>query len=466
MNKFKNLITFLILCLSLCLSLELWAQDLVTTTTQVQDEIKDDVLVSVNGGARSYRPYTTVPSGGDGTSSSQPFVTYLAFQNNVKTSVWQHFVLGDGSASRNGPLFLGSDAPGAQSVTLPVKIDADGRRSLFVAVKDTADTSGASWVVVKVVNEVTTSSQNDIETSVAFDPNSICTTYLPSLCTDFTSVLSDRHTFSLFLFLADNGDNNNNIVLGSIIDPNDYSGKGLYWNFKLSSKLPSFPSGSISLTEVRRGDKRILLDYSIPSAITDFKEIMVVFNQSKTTSSSNEVFSSIASSLTNFSTSFDDYGKNLSGFVTLKNLKNGSDYSASIGVIDFYYLAPAFSPVGTGMPATIEELLKDQNCFFLTAGFGEDHPVIRGFRNFRDSVLLKTHAGNVFVGIYYKIGPVLAPFLYKSEVLRELVRVWSTSIFQIATYLNTYLYPFILLLLLFYLFGKLRNKLSFFQSRQ
>lgn len=439
------------------------AADLVTTTTQEQDEIKDDVLVSVNNGGRTYRPYTVVPGGGNGSTSDQPFVTYLAYQNSSKTSVWEQFTLGDGLAANNGPIFIGSIAPGSQFATFPVEVDADGRRSLFVAIKDTSDSSGATWAIIKIVNRVTTESQNDLETTVSFDPNVICTTYLTSQCSNLASGSADRQTFNLFFFLADNGDNDNNIVLGNEINPSDYSGKGLYWDLKMSARPPAFASGTvITLKEVRRGDKRILLDYVVPSSITDFKEIMVIYNESMTTSSTNEKFQVLASTLTGFSTSFDDYGQNLEGVATLRNLKNGVDYAASIGVVDFYYLAPAFSPIGSARPAEIEELLKDQNCFFLTAGFGEDHPVIRGFRAFRDQVLLKTTSGKIFVGMYYKIAPLFAPKLYQHEGLRWIVRTWSMAIYQLATHLLWIGLGIIPILAIFSAFRRKRKRLSFF----
>ncbi len=187
-----HFVLLIFLCKNVC------AADLVTTQTQDQEEIKDDIIVSVDGGARTYRPYTSVPGGGDGSTSDQPFVTYLAYQNAIKNTVWKQFVLGDGVTSSNGPLFIGSSSD-TQSITIPIKIDADGRRSLFVAVKDTADTSGATWVVVGISNRVTTSSQNDLETTFSFDPNLICTTYLSSMCSSINSGTTDRLTLDTFL---------------------------------------------------------------------------------------------------------------------------------------------------------------------------------------------------------------------------------------------------------------------------
>lgn len=463
MKPFKMLLSFLLW--NLLISSQ--AADLVTTTTQVQDEIEDDVIVSVNAGARTYRPYTAVPSGGNGSTSDQPFVTYLAYQNSVKTSAWEQFTLGDGLTSNNGPIFIGSSSPGAQSITLPIEIDADGRRSLFAAVKDTADTTGATWVIIKISDRVTSEAQNDLETTISFDPNSICLTYLASQCSNIASGTSDRQTLNLFFFLADNGDNDNTLSLGNEIDPATYSGKGLFWDLKLSARMPTFSSGStISIGEVRRGDKRILLDYSIPSSITDFKEIVVIYQiqNSDPAPSTDLLFSDIAGALTEEKVSFDDYGTTLEGTLTLKNLVNNETYDAYLGVVDYYYFAPKFSTKGSGTTAAIEELLKEQNCFFLTAGFGEDHPVIRGFRYFRDHYLLKTTFGKIFVSLYYKIAPLWAPILYKYDSLRFIVRIWSSTLYQMVTYSLWFFLGFIPFLAIFSAF-RFRKKSPLFFLR-
>lgn len=442
----------------------LMAADLVTVTTTVQDEIEDDVTVSVNGGAKVYRPHTTIPGGGDGTTSSQPYVTYLAYQNSVKSSTWQYFTLGDGVDNDNGPLFIGSASGGVQSLTLPVKIDSDGRRSLFVAVKDTSDTSGASWVVIKKIDRVTTSAENDLETSISFDPNSICLTYLSSQCSTLANGTQDRQTFNLFLFLADNGDSDSDITLSSVIDADDYSGKGLYWDLKLSARIPSFSSGVAEINEARRGDLRILLDYSLPTTINDIKEIVVIYKvqNSDPTPATTNLFSDIAGSQTNEIVSFDDYGSALTGTISIKNLVNNNIYQAYLGVVDLYYFAPAFSDVASQRTSAIEALLKEESCFFLTAGFGEEHKVIRGFRKFRDRILLKTLSGKIFVNAYYKIGPILAPKIYQSEKMRYLIRAWSSTVYWVATNLLWIFLSIFAVLLALSVVNRKRFRLSFF----
>jgi hypothetical protein len=51
-------------------------------------------------------------------------------------------------------------------------------------------------------------------------------------------------------------------------------------------------------------------------------------------------------------------------------------------------------------------------CFIATAAFeNPHHPVVEDFRNFRDEVLVNTHAGRIFIKIYYRVSPTLAAAL-------------------------------------------------------
>lgn len=246
---------------------------------------------------------------------------------------------------------------------------------------------------------------------------------------------SSRGTLKLFLFLREKS--LAEIPIKSIINPTSYAGKGMYWDLKFSSQKVEFSSGDITLKDpARPGDARILLDYVIPSTITDIKEIVVIYQEAVDPGiTSNLLYGDLVGTLSSERVIFDDFGTNLEGELKLRNLTNGTRYYAFLGVVDKYYLAPKFSPQASATPQAIEELLKQQNCFFLTAGFGEDHKVIRGFRAFRDQFLLKTFLGKTFVGLYYKIAPLYAPAIYKMDYVRLYIRLWSTFLYTIPNYL-------------------------------
>lgn len=444
MKKFNLLLTLFCSCLVL-LGQRTYAE-LVTVPEQTQDYIEDVVQVSSAAGAISYNAFSEVPSGGDGTTEAQPFSTFLAYRNatrDVTTTVAKHFVKGNGTAN---PLTMNDTVTQAQSITLPVLIDSDEESDLIIAAKDTSDSSGATWVVVKVVSSVVTEAKNDFETSVSFDPSVICETdYAPTSCSVLTS--SSRGTLKLFLFLRESSAAA--IPIKSIINPSSYAGKGLYWDLKFSSQKVEFSSGDISLTDpARPGDSRILLDYVIPSTITDIKEIVVIYQASVDPGiTTNMLYGDLVGSLSSEQVIFDDFGTTLEGELKLRNLTNGTTYYAFLGVVDKYYLAPKFSAQAAATPQAIEELLKQQNCFFLTAGFGEDHKVIRGFRAFRDQFLLKTFLGKTFVTLYYKIAPLYAPSIYKMNYARLYIRLWSTFAYAIPKYLPWLFALFLILIL-------------------
>jgi hypothetical protein len=63
---------------------------------------------------------------------------------------------------------------------------------------------------------------------------------------------------------------------------------------------------------------------------------------------------------------------------------------------------------------------KDGGCFIATATYGSSLvPEVMIFRRFRDEVLLSSIVGKFFVGIYYRLSPVLASIISKSPFLRR-----------------------------------------------
>jgi len=63
------------------------------------------------------------------------------------------------------------------------------------------------------------------------------------------------------------------------------------------------------------------------------------------------------------------------------------------------------------------------NCFVATAVYEDaNHPNVRALQNFRDSKLVKTGAGRLFVDFYYFIGPSIGRFVNKVPVAKKLLR--------------------------------------------
>jgi hypothetical protein len=62
-------------------------------------------------------------------------------------------------------------------------------------------------------------------------------------------------------------------------------------------------------------------------------------------------------------------------------------------------------------------------CFIATAAFQYHSPEVQALTAFRDTYLLKSTAGKVFVRVYYKVSPLLAMVLDKTPVLQAAVRI-------------------------------------------
>ena len=60
-------------------------------------------------------------------------------------------------------------------------------------------------------------------------------------------------------------------------------------------------------------------------------------------------------------------------------------------------------------------------CFVATATMGNyNHPVVLDLRKYRDEVLRKSIAGNIFIKIYYSVGPFFAYIIDKNNFLKRL----------------------------------------------
>ena len=59
-------------------------------------------------------------------------------------------------------------------------------------------------------------------------------------------------------------------------------------------------------------------------------------------------------------------------------------------------------------------------CFVATATMGNyNHPVVLDLRKYRDEVLRKSIAGNIFIKIYYSVGPFFAYIIDKNNFLKR-----------------------------------------------
>jgi len=60
-------------------------------------------------------------------------------------------------------------------------------------------------------------------------------------------------------------------------------------------------------------------------------------------------------------------------------------------------------------------------CFIATAVYDNQNYKLEIFRNFRDSILLKSKLGKMFVQFYYRISPGIANYIRKRKLIRSFV---------------------------------------------
>ena len=66
---------------------------------------------------------------------------------------------------------------------------------------------------------------------------------------------------------------------------------------------------------------------------------------------------------------------------------------------------------------------KTGGCFIATACYGDyESPEVKEFRKFRDTILLKSYFGRLFISSYYFISPPFANLISKSEKTKKIIR--------------------------------------------
>jgi hypothetical protein len=215
------------------------------------------------------------------------------------------------------------------------------------------------------------------------------------------------------------------------IDPSAtaYSG-GIYFETQMTNKIYTSSELKTSINNLSIGDKRLIVTYGtdVNMDSTIFRKVLV-FNRTAP-SVTNDTLSTLGGG-----TLFNqDVSSSQSGTFTLSGLNNNSPYTLSVALEDNFLFATTMSPTVSGTPIEIQELLKKQACYILTAGFGEEHYITNYFRGFRDRVLAKNWLGRLFIKSYYKTAPHYAIIIYQSDFLRWIVRCFAYTLYFLFHY--------------------------------
>ena len=359
---------------------------------------------------------------GDGTSESAPAKAYLPIQSGLSNQLYSTILkVTPGLGS------LYDIASASQYVSFPLLMTIGSTaKYLYVAVRGGA--SGTSYYVSgKSASTYSNLSSSLINFSI--NPKDICKSVIvnniSTVCNATTGALDHASISSvlfkpmLYFFVTDQ-------VLAvdgtSVIDPANanYSG-GVYFESQMSNKIFTSTDLVVSLSALRKGDARLLGTFSASSTMdsTLFKKVIVYqYTDTSTPILGNlPIGSASAGALMN-----NDISTEQSGDFTFSGLTNSQSYKISLAFEDKFLFATTLSASQAGTPTEIQELLKKQACYLLTAGFGEEHYIISFFREYRDQVLANSWIGRKFIKVYYSSAPHYAVIIYQSQWMRLGVR--------------------------------------------
>ena len=381
-----------------------------------------NLVVNGKSGGSDYSLNLDKPSDGVGTSETDPLKVYVPISSTAFTDT-------DGNSNnkyfslyQSGITSIFDATNPAHVIHFPLTTSANsGTLYLYAATRVAAgSTTNTDYKVFKRYSNALSGTQ-DI-TYFDISPLEICSLYVSG--PDCTSILptnsanASKVTFEIYFFLSSTSN-----LTNSTIVPASYAG-GIFVNVLVSNKVYPNSSLNVFLTNPKKGDGRIIVDYDANSTMDSFKKILVFQHSTSTPAQTNQAIGAYSGSIIN-----RDFSTSPSGTLTINQLTNGTPVTISLAFKDNYGFATALSDDVTETPTQIEELLKKQACFLLTAGFGEEHYVISYFRHYRDGVLAHSWLGQRFIKFYYGSAPHYALIIYKHEAIRSAIRGFAYTLY-------------------------------------
>lgn len=351
-------------------------------------------------------------------TEASPAHIYVPIAGTAVVNQADYFLL---KASNNTPDYVFNIADTSHVIQFPLYLNISAtNKYLYAAVKD-----GTAFKVVKAYPGALSNVTNGNYT-FNVSPQEMCLYMTASLtCNTLnTGTSADEREIYVYFFISPV----TSIGVGGTIDITtaDYS-TGLFYDVHMSSRV--YTSLSISLGSLRNGDRRAIIPYTSSELMLQAGHVRVFDNNAA------QATSLPVGQLTGTLLPKEyDYLQNSEVVVT--DLENGriQPYNLSLLFVDKYQFASKASVSAVAEPQQIEELLKKNSCFLLTAGFGEDHYVIDYFRHFRDTVLSKSYLGRGFIHFYYELAPKYALILYQHEGVRAVIRGFAYTLYFIFNY--------------------------------
>lgn len=270
-----------------------------------------------------------------------------------------------------------------------------------------------TWkVAFKYATPFASSSSDDYSREVVEFP-------LSSISSTLNSLDGGEDTFDGVFFLDDN-----NLADGGTVDPDDYTSV-LYYSLEISGRVPSSLSARVSLDSLAKGDGRLKIGYTGITQLQPYEAVIFSYNASNATENSYSAAIAAGGTFINdrsFAACSDDEQT-----INLNDLANGTTYHIAVGCLDKFKYVTLFTASQEETPQAIDTFLDESACYMVSAGFGEEHYVLKYLRGFRDNVLMSFGLGRDFVDLYYATAPKYARIVYKHPVLRFLMRMVGYS---------------------------------------
>lgn len=347
---------------------------------------------------------------------------------------------------------------GSQTITYPLLVSTDANdRYLYALVKFSA-ASPASFYSAAVFSALIPASSANTQVNFSLTPNDICKV-TGNTCNAITTATAPVKVIVYFYLSSVAGQD---ITGSQAIDVATATG-GVYFETQLSAKV--YDAGTLIpvMTNLSVGDKRLVITYGSTSQMDPalFKRVIAYgYTDTSTIKSGGKAFQRAdTGALINKDI---DISKAQSGELTIADLSNNTTYNVALAFQDKFLFASALSESRIGKPIAIQELLKKQACYLLTAGFGEEHYVITFFRHYRDQVLANSWLGRKFINIYYKTAPRYALMIYKSETIRFMIRMAAYTLYF---FFNFYWLVLIFMTTCYYLDKLRKNKVILQNNR-
>jgi len=349
---------------------------------------------------------------GDGTSSAAPARAFLPIRagNDDTPNASLYSVNGSGRV-QGIPVFQTNIYPGFVTFEKEVTITSNepATHYLHAAVETTSGYRVASVNSAPIANGIlrqvrgfTLTLQNLCDTT-GIDCNTL---------TNPTAILEVKVYFFLNLDL---------LALDDPVTITDANlSHGVHYQLNFSSR--NHANVRTTMNDSYRGDASAVLDYSTSSTISQLNRTLVFRH-----SIANPAPNLFVGDYPDIEVIDQDFPAQASGIINVARLPNNAESVLSVALVDNYGYVTPLSDAVSVIPLQIEELLKEESCFFFTAGFTRQHPVVFVMKEFRDHVLSSFSLGRTFIKFYYSWAPNHAQKILKSPKTQFTIRTLGTG---------------------------------------